>query len=154
MVDYHDVDRRCYEALVQMLDDCTAAGIEYDFNSAYRTVEEQAQILAQRTQEYMDYYEWKKKRPGKKALETVALPGTSEHNLGLAVDLLGSQAVAWFQEHCWDYGFIVRYAADKQGLHRHHRRALALPVCGKGSGPGAEGLRLCLEEYLGAPPAG
>ena len=114
VVDYHDVDRRCYDALVQMLDDCTAAGIEYDFNSAYRTVEEQAQILAQRTQEYMDYYEWEEEKAREKALETVALPGTSEHNLGLAVDLLGSQAVSWFQEHCWDYGFIVRYAADKQ----------------------------------------
>lgn len=154
VVDYHDVDRRCYEALVQMLDDCTAAGIEYDFNSAYRTVEEQAQILAQRTQEYMDYYEWEEEKAREKALETVALPGTSEHNLGLAVDLLGSQAVAWFQEHCWDYGFIVRYAADKQDYTGITNEPWHFRYVGKEVALELKDSGLCLEEYLGAPPAG
>ena len=154
VVDYHDVDRRCYDALVQMLDDCTAAGIEYDFNSAYRTVEEQAQILAQRTQEYMDYYEWEEEKAREKALETVALPGTSEHNLGLAVDLLGSQAVAWFQEHCWDYGFIVRYAADKQDYTGITNEPWHFRYVGKEVALELKDSGLCLEEYLGAPPAG
>ena len=143
-----------YEALVQMLDDCTAAGIEYDFNSAYRTVEEQAQILAQRTQEYMDYYEWEEEKAREKALETVALPGTSEHNLGLAVDLLGSQAVAWFQEHCWDYGFIVRYAADKQDYTGITNEPWHFRYVGKEVALELKDSGLCLEEYLGAPPAG
>lgn len=146
---WHQVSSVCYDALVQMLADCTAAGIAYNFNSAHRTVAEQTMILDMRTEEYMDTgmsYEAARA----KALQTVAYPGTSEHHLGLAVDLLGEEAVAWFTEHCWDYGFIVRYTAEKYPItgiidepwhFRYVGREVALDM--KDSG-------LCLEEYLGA----
>ncbi len=154
VVDYHDVDVRCYDALVQMLADCNAAGIEYNFNSAYRTQEEQTAILETRTQEYMTTYGLDYDEAREKALETVALPGTSEHQLGLAVDLLGDEAIAWFQEHCWDYGFILRYTEEKESItgiinepwhFRYVGTAVSLDM--KDSG-------LCLEEYLGAEAVG
>lgn len=152
VVDYHDVDQRCYDALVQMLADCNAAGIEYVFNSAYRTIEEQTEILETRTLEHMKEFGLDFEEAREKALETVALPGTSEHHLGLAVDLLGEEAIAWFQEHCWDYGFIVRYSVDKEAYtgiidEPWHFRYVGTEVSldMKDSG-------LCLEEYLGAPP--
>ena len=152
VVDYHDVDRLCYEALNRMLDDLTAAGIEYTFNSAYRTILEQTTILEYRTREHMadfglDFYEARDM-----AYETVAIPGTSEHHLGLAVDLLGEEAVAWLQEHCWDYGFILRYTKEKESItgivdEPWHFRYVGTEVSlhMKDSG-------LCLEEYLGAEP--
>lgn len=152
VVDYHDVDQICYDALVQMLQDCNNAGIDYIFNSAYRTLKEQTAILENRTQEYMENLDMDFSQARDKALETVAVPGTSEHHLGLAVDLLGDEAVAWFQEHCWDYGFIVRYRSDKEyytGIidepwhFRYVGKEVALDL--KDSG-------LCLEEYLGAAP--
>ena len=150
VVDYHDVDRRCHEALNRMLEDLSAAGIEYTFNSAYRTILEQTTILEYRTREHManyglDFYEARDK-----AYETVAIPGTSEHNLGLAVDLLGDEAIDWLTEHCWDYGFIVRYTEEKEWItgivdepwhFRYVGTAVSLDL--KDSG-------LCLEEYLGA----
>ena len=150
---YHDVNRPCYEALKQMLADLTAAGIEYTFNSAYRTILEQTTILEYRTREHMsnfglDFYEARDK-----AYETVAIPGTSEHNLGLAVDLLGTEAVAWLTKHCWDYGFIVRYTEEKEPItgiidepwhFRYVGTEVSLDL--KDSG-------LCLEEYLGAEAA-
>ena len=55
------------------------------------------------------------------AATTVALPGTSEHQLGLAVDILDTNypyldeyqqytgAQQWLMEHSWEYGFILRY---------------------------------------------
>ena len=149
--DQHRVSQVCLEPLRQMLADCVNAGIEYTFNSAFRSIKEQEAILEYRTKEYeakdmdsMDAY--------MKARETVALPGTSEHHLGLAVDLLGSDAVAWFNAHCWDYGFIVRYASDKQHItgitdEPWHFRYVGTEVSldMKDSG-------LCLEEYLGAYP--
>lgn len=147
---WHDVDRRCYDALVKMLADCNAAGIEYNFNSAYRTIEEQTAILEARTQEHMANFNLEFEEARKKALETVAYPGTSEHHLGLAVDLLGEEAIAWFTEHCWDYGFIVRYTKEKEFItgiveepwhFRYVGTAVSLDM--KDSG-------LCLEEYLGA----
>ena len=150
VVDYHDVDRRCYDALVQMLADCNAAGIEYVFNSAYRTLSEQTAILELRTQEHMAEFGLTFTEAREKALETVAVPGTSEHHLGLAVDLLGEEAIPWFREHCWDYGFIVRYTEEKEPItgivdEPWHFRYVGTEVSldMKDSG-------LCLEEYLGA----
>ena len=154
VVGYHDVDARCYDALVQMLADCEAAGIKYTFNSAYRTIKEQTEILEIRTQEHMEEFDLTFEEARKMALDTVALPGTSEHNMGLAVDLLGKEAIAWFQEHCWDYGFILRYTAEKEPItgitdepwhFRYVGRDVALDM--KDSG-------LCLEEYLGAEAVG
>ena len=150
VVDYHDVDRLCYDALNRMLKDLTDAGIEYTFNSAYRTILEQTTILEYRTREHMadfglDFYEARDK-----AYETVAIPGTSEHHLGLAVDLLGDEAVAWLQKNCWDYGFILRYTEEKEPItgivdEPWHFRYVGTEVSldMKDSG-------LCLEEYLGA----
>lgn len=152
VVDYHDVDIRCYDALVQMLADCNAAGIEYVFNSAYRTMEEQTEILELRTLEHMKTYDLDFEEAREKALETVAIPGTSEHQMGLAVDLLGDEATAWLQEHCWEYGFILRYPLDKKAVtgiinepwhYRYVGTEVSLDM--KDSG-------LCLEEYLGADP--
>lgn len=150
VVGYHDVDERCYDALTRMLADCSAAGISYTFNSAYRTIKEQSEILELRTAEHMHTYGLGYTEAKAKALETVALPGTSEHHLGLAVDLLGKDAIAWLQEHCWDYGFILRYTADKYPItgiidEPWHFRYVGYEVAQdiKASG-------LCLEEYLGA----
>lgn len=149
--DIHRVSDVCLEPLKEMLSGCLQAGIQYTFNSAYRSIKEQTAILEYRTREH----EEKGLDPTEaymKARETVALPGTSEHHLGLAVDLLGDEAVAWFTEHCWDYGFIVRYTEDKKHItgiidepwhFRYVGREVSLDM--KDSG-------LCLEEYLGAYP--
>ena len=150
IADTHKVDSRCYDALLRMLDDCTAAGIEYEFNSGYRTLWEQTAILEYRTREHMKTYSLDFREARDMALETVAVPSTSEHHLGLAVDLLGEDAIAWFTEHCWDYGFIVRYTKEKETItgivdEPWHFRYVGTEVSldMKDSG-------LCLEEYLGA----
>ena len=147
-VDYHDVDRLCYDALNRMLEDLTAAGIEYTFNSAYRTILEQTTILEYRTREHManfglDFYEARDK-----AYETVAIPGTSEHNLGLAVDLLGEEAIAWLTEHCWDYGFIVRYTEEKEGITGIVDEPWHFRYVGKEHASKVMSSGLCLEEYI------
>ena len=150
VVDYHDVDRLCYDALMEMLSGLTDAGIAYTFNSAYRTVTEQTTILEYRTREHMKNFKLEFKDARNKAYETVAVPGTSEHHLGLAVDLLGDAAVAWLTEHCWEYGFIVRYTEEKEFItgivdepwhFRYVGREVSLDLRDSG---------LCLEEYLGA----
>ena len=60
-----------------------------------------------------------------KAAKEVAVPGTSEHQLGLAVDIVDTQnqvlnraqedtaVQQWLMEHCYEYGFILRYPQDK-----------------------------------------
>ena len=56
---------------------------------------------------------------------SVALPGTSEHGLGLALDLISNQyseldekqaetkEAKWLEENCYKYGFILRYPPEK-----------------------------------------
>lgn len=154
VVGYHDVDARCYDALVQMLADCEAAGIEYTFNSAYRTIKEQTEILEIRTQEHMKDFDLTFEEARKMALDTVALPGTSEHNMGLAVDLLGKEAIAWFQEHCWDYGFILRYTAEKEPITGITDEPWHFRYVGKSVALDMKDSGLCLEEYLGAEAVG
>ena len=89
-----------------------------------------------------------------------AIPGTSEHQSGLAVDVMGrydhfyeqgeSETIRWLKEHCWEYGFILRYPEGKSHItgiryeswhFRYVGTDLALEL--KDSG-------LCLEEYLDA----
>ncbi len=154
VVGYHDVDARCYDALVRMLADCEAAGIKYTFNSAYRTIKEQTEILEIRTQEHMEEFDLTFEEARKMALDTVALPGTSEHNMGLAVDLLGKEAIAWFQEHCWDYGFILRYTAEKEPITGITDEPWHFRYVGKDVALDMKDSGLCLEEYLGAEAVG
>lgn len=70
------------------------------------------------------------KRPEAEAIaaSVVARPGTSEHNLGLAADLLfenyssleesceNTEAYRWMIKHCADYGFILRFPKNKQSV--------------------------------------
>ena len=66
VVDWHRVDQRCYEPLMQMLSDCSGAGIEYIFNCGYRTMQEQTDILEKRTQEHMKELTSTSMKPGKR----------------------------------------------------------------------------------------
>lgn len=146
---YHRVSEVCKEPLERMLADCKAAGNNYTFNSAYRSLSQQQEILSLRTQEYedkgLDY-----NAAYRKARETVALPGTSEHHLGLAVDILGSDAIAWLHENCWEYGFILRYTAEKEAITGFVDEPWHFRYVGKEVALDMKGSGLCLEEYLGA----
>ena len=153
-IPWHEVDTLMLEPLTKMLENCTAAGYPYEFNSAYRSIKVQQEILSLRTQEY-EAKGYPKDQAYLEARKTVALPGTSEHHLGLAVDILNvkddvPQALEWLGQHCWEYGFIVRYAADKAEItgivhEPWHFRYVGTRVSMEMKDSG-----LCLEEYLGA----
>ena len=155
-IPWHEVATVALEPLTRMLEDCVAAGYEYTFNSAYRSIQVQQDILTLRTQEYVaagysedDAY-WE-------ARKTVALPGTSEHHLGLAVDVLNKEkaelkALDWLGEHCWEYGFIVRYAADKAHITGIIHEPWHFRYVGPRVSMAMKDSGLCLEEYLGAAP--
>ncbi len=58
-----------------------------------------------------------------KAAEVRLLPGTSEHNAGLAMDICSlstkfetTKEFQWLQEHAHEYGFILRYPKDKTDI--------------------------------------
>lgn len=118
--DGQQVDRRCYDDLMLMLDDCRAAGNSPYICSAYRTWDKQQALFDNKIQrlenEGMDA-----ETARIEAAKVVAVPGTSEHQLGLALDIIdsgytnldeGQENTAtqqWLMAHSWRYGFILRY---------------------------------------------
>ena len=53
----------------------------------------------------------------------VAIPGTCEHELGLAVDInadkeqsSNEEVYNWLAENAWRYGFILRYPKGKEDI--------------------------------------
>ncbi len=151
---WHQVAAVALEPLKQMLADCEAAGYPYEFNSAYRSIQTQSDILYTRTQEHIALG-YSEAEAYEQARLTVALPGTSEHHLGLAVDVLNvenaaRQALEWLGAHCWEYGFILRYTEEKAAItgiihEPWHFRYVGTRVSMEMKDSG-----LCLEEYLGA----
>ena len=141
------MDASCYDAMVEMLTDLADTGYYYKITSVYRSEKTQKAIWNKRYNGYISAGYSKEK-----ALElvsaSVAEPGTSEHHLGLAIDITGDNAKKWLAENCWKYGFIVRYPEGKTEItgiiyepwhYRYVGVELAMEL--KDSG-------LCLEEYM------
>jgi len=146
------ISESCLDAMRKMLADCAAAGYVYSINNTYRSYDEQLDILETRTERFMEELELEYEEAREKALESVALPGTSEHQLGLCADINGNgvESVPWLVEHCWEYGFILRFPGEKSHItgiihepwhFRYVGTRVSLPMRDNG---------LCLEEYLGA----
>lgn len=126
----HQADSHCAEALERMLADCSAAGYSPYVCSAYRARDVQQQLYDNKVQRLMAQGMSAEQAPNLAAME-VARPGTSEHETGLALDIVDmdyqqldeSQAETatqkWLMENCRRYGFILRYpegATEKTGV--------------------------------------
>ncbi len=139
------VARECYDALVAMLTDLRKAGNYYEITSIYRSEATQQYIWDKRLRNYqLSGYSYEA------ALEavskSVAVPGTSEHHLGLAVDISGGHE--WLAENGWKYGFIVRYPEGKTDVtgiiyEPWHYRYVGTELAAE-----LQELGLCLEEYM------
>lgn len=119
----HRFDARAAAELTAMLDGCRAAGLHPLLCSAYRTHEYQQQLFEKQFR--------KQQAAGltgeaaeQAAGQVVAVPGTSEHELGLAADICSiayqlldegqeqTPEYQWLAAHCAEYGFILRYPPD------------------------------------------
>ena len=90
----------------------------------------------------------------------VAVPGTSEHQLGLAVDLVDldnqnlnesqeeTAVQKWLLGNSWKYGFILRYPNDKRGLTGIIYEPWHYRYVGKDAAREIYETGVCLEEYL------
>lgn len=98
----------------------------------------------------------------KQAATEVAVPGTSEHQLGLAVDLVDASyqvldeaqastpAQQWLVAHCWEYGFILRYPAEKQDITGIIYEPWHYRYVGRDHAQAIRQSGQCLEEFLQA----
>ena len=114
------VDVRCAEALRQMIADCKEAGNYPYICSAYRSLEKQQFLFNNKIRRLVLEGVDPDEAPEIAAM-SVAKPNTSEHQLGLAVDIIdffytnldkGQEETStqqWLMENSWRYGFILRY---------------------------------------------
>ena len=144
----YEIDASCVDALDQLLTACTDAGYIYYLNSVYRSLDHQQAIWDSRYSDYLDAG-YGTAEAKKLVGESVAVPGTSEHHLGLAADIGGSEEMyAWMREHSWEYGFIVRYPdgkTDYTGIiyEPWHVRYVGVELAQE-----LYTLNLCMEEYM------
>ena len=149
-------DARAIDWLHAMCKAAAKDGVKLVVISAYRTNATQQSLFNNKAQRV------KNADPSlthdqavEEAAKVVAKPGTSEHQLGLAVDFNSvedsfryTKQYKWLQEHCTDYGFILRYADDKQdktGIipEPWHYRYVGVEMAKKIAASG-----LSMEEYL------
>lgn len=149
----HQVDERIYPELQQMFDAARADGIYPLINESYRTAAQQQKIL----EDYIASYKAQglsQEEAEQKARSLAADPGASEHQTGLALDIIAEYDAdhtatwQWLQENSWRYGFILRYPAEKVAItgidyEPWHFRYVGCPAAEEITKQG-----LCLEEYV------
>lgn len=148
------VDKRIYPSLQKMFDAARKDGVYPIVASGYRTQKEQQKIYDDKIDEYKK--EGLSKDEAKEEAELwVALPGTSEHQLGLAVDInadgvhsKGQEVYNWLIDHAHLYGFINRYPADKFELTGVANEPWHYRYVGIKAAKEIYEQNVCLEEYL------
>lgn len=115
------VDSRIYPDLQEMFDAMRMQGISPFVREGFRTREYQQSMMDERIQENLAQG-CSEEEAEELAHEYVADPGTSEHELGLAVDINavgdadGWTVYTWLAEHAHEYGFILRYPEGKEDI--------------------------------------
>ena len=105
-----------YEAFIKLVDDAKELGYSLIDTSPYRTYSYQSYL-------YNNYVD----RDGVKEADTYsARPGHSEHQTGLATDIVkvgvsmydfySTKEFSWLKDNAYKYGFILRYPKGKEHL--------------------------------------
>lgn len=155
----YQVDSRCADALKAMLADCKAAGLTPYICSAYRTWDDQVYLFDKKVKSFTDKGYSEEDAKVLAAKET-AVPGTSEHQLGLAVDILctsrpwldegqaQTETQKWLMANCHKYGFILRYPKGTTDITGIIYEPWHYRYVGKEIAAELHELDMCLEEYL------
>lgn len=153
------VDKSCYDALTAMIDDCNKVCPQAYVVSSYRTHQQQVDNYNRKVQYYLNQG-YDRATAEKEAATIIAIPGTSEHQLGLAVDIVDTRlwaleweqadlpAQKWLMEHCWEYGFILRYPKDKINVTGIIYEPWHYRYVGKELAAELHELGITLEEYI------
>ncbi|MBS6937271.1 MAG: M15 family metallopeptidase [Clostridium sp.] len=155
----YEMDKRAAPAIREMIQAAKEDGVELMLCSAYRSVEKQQQLFDRSQQAYMAQGMSEEEAYAKTATET-AIPGTSEHQTGLAADIVtptyqmldagfaDTPAGQWLSEHAAEYGFVLRYPQDKQEVTGIIYESWHYRFVGKTHAKLMKESGLCLEEYL------
>ncbi len=147
------VDERIYPSLQKMFDDARSEGVNPFVREGFRTRDDQEEIMKNRISKYISEG-FSKKEAKNKAREEVAEPGTSEHELGLAVDINAKdgsspeQVYSWLSKNAYKYGFIQRYPSGKEDITGIEYEPWHYRYVGKQAAKEIHNKQITLEEYL------
>ncbi|HOO79511.1 MAG TPA: M15 family metallopeptidase [Lachnospiraceae bacterium] len=122
-----ECDERIIDILMAMLSAAKADGINLVVCSPYRDYNRQEVLFNRKINRYMSMgYSYSEAY--QRTSQAVTVPGASEHQIGLALDIISddytllnegfadTEAGKWLQEHCCEYGFILRYPSGKEDI--------------------------------------
>ncbi len=154
------VDRSCYDDLMAMMDECYhTTGRDVYVVSGHRTYNYQANNFKRQVNGFLNQG-YSQSEAERLAAEWVAVPGTSEHHLGLAVDIIDTQiwdlveeqedleGQQWLMENSWKFGFILRYPKDGKAATGINYEPWHYRYLGKELAKAVYDSGLTLEEYI------
>lgn len=148
-------DSRAIDYLNQMMQALKDDGIKSVWvQSAYRSPEYQSELYNEKIEEVMNQ-NVSKEDAEEYTSKLINKPGTSEHNLGLAIDFNyvdedfdKTEGFKWLIENAENYGFILRYKENKQDITKVSYEPWHWRFVGIEHAKKMNELNMCLEEYI------
>ncbi len=155
------VDTRIYDICAEMFADAAEDGVKFKLVDAYRSFERQNELYQKKVDSYLAKG-YNREDAETQAATITARPNTSEHQTGLALDIVtpsytkrdkgfaNTDAFKWLNANAQDYGFTLRYKKGKQDLtgviyEPWHWRFVGMEAAREMKQSGE-----CLEEYFKA----
>ena len=157
----YQADARIMDDLEDMFAAARAAGRNPVICSAFRAWDTQEYLYQNKIQRVMAEEGLPEDQAAVEAGTVVAVPGTSEHQIGLALDIVSSEYMnldekqmetedqQWLMENSWKYGFILRYPLDKSDITGIIFEPWHYRYVGKEAAKEIYDQDITLEEYLG-----
>ena len=148
-------DARAIEELINMMTAMKKDGITNIWvQSSYRSITRQREIFDKKVNTYL--LQGKTQEEAERlTLQTINKPGTSDHNLGLAIDFNyidyafdELKGFKWLQQNAEKYGFILRYRKDKEDITKVNYEPWHWRYVGVEHAKKINELDFCLEEYI------
>ena len=151
-------DERIVDDYLAMLQAAKNDGLSLAVLSPYRNEDRQEYLFGRKIQtymkqgfSYMDAY--------KTASQAVTIPGASEHQIGLALDIVSNSYTSldeefantsegrWLAEHSYEYGFVLRYPSGKEYITSIEYEPWHFRYVGKEAAAVMKNESICLEEF-------
>ncbi len=153
------VDTAAYKPLKDLFAAAKKDGVPLELVSAFRSISLQDRLFDRKVTSYLNEG-YSKSEAVKKANNSQAFTGTSEHNSGLGFDILEkgnwtltesfdkTKQFEWLKENAEVYGFIMRYPADKTDKTGIMYEPWHFRYVGVDHAKRINELGYCLEEYI------
>lgn len=155
----NSVDYRIADSAKRMLQDARNEGLSPIVCSSYRSTTKQKKLFNNKISEYLKSG-YSADEAKEKASLWVAVPGTSEHEIGLAMDIVSlkyqvldeeqenTEEQKWLMQHCNEYGFILRYPTEKVNITQINYEPWHYRYVGVENAKFMTEKNYCLEEFI------